>query len=364
MQDITIMFLATGLFYSIIFIIDLFKKSKDNTIPDMIISVGLGMFVTSPMKYFYDLSSHFLMKNVSTGTSSWLNIITGFLLIGIGFYSRKKLKERIYVLNMHGLISRDISDESAIKELKLVDFKVKEQIIDFIPYFNKGQINTQMNNFICSHIEKDVNKFTSKITDNVGCFTGMAPIPYTIYAGTFMEDANVKRYFEYDGRPGKKVYYEIKNATKKQKKEGWGKLKIYFPNEINTESSEIVLAISISHMISDDNLSQFDGKDIVRLQLDDTADNVIRFKQQLDEYTKKIYECINKDIDHKYSILQKIHLVASIPSCVSIEIGKSIGLRQNRNVNIVSYHFVRESSPQYKFGVYINGKNKGKYVEE
>lgn len=264
---------------------------------------------------------------------------------------------------MHGLISRHISDESAIKELKLADYKVKEQIIDFIPYFNKGQIDAQMNDFICSHIEKDVNKFTSKITDNVGCFTGMAPIPYTIYAGTFMEDANIKRYFEYDGRPGKKVYYELKKATKKQKKEGWEQLKIHFPDKINTQSSEIVLAISISHTISDDNLSQFDGKDIVRLQLDDTADNVIRFKEQLDEYSNKICECINKDIDGTYPTLQKIHLVASIPSCVSIEIGKNFGLRQNRNVNIVSYHFLRESSPQYKFGIYINGENKGKYIE-
>jgi len=363
MSEINIILLII-IISAVVFFASTKKTSKDVSISNAIIVTGLGMFSTSIPKTFTDFVLLLLGKSVQNGINPYVKMICGFILLIFGMYYRKNLKEKTYVLNMHGLISRDISDESAIKELKLADYKVKEQIIDFIPYFNKGRIDAQMNDFICSHVEKDVNKFTSKITDNVGCFTGMAPIPYTIYAGTFMEDANIKRYFEYDGRPGKKVYYELKNATKKQKKKGWGKLKTYFPNEINAQSSEIVLAISISHMISDDNLCQFDGKDIVRLQLDNTDDNVIRFKEQLDEYSYKICQFINKELDKKYPKLQKIHLVASIPSCVSIEIGKSFGLKQNRNINIVSYHYVRGSSPQYKFGIYINGENaKGKYVE-
>lgn len=348
---------------TVVFFASTKKTSKDVSISNAIIVTGLGMLSTSMPKTFTDFVLLLLGKSVPNGVNPYVKMICGFILLIFGMYYRKNLKEKTYVLNMHGLIARDISDENAIKELELADYKVKEQIIDFIPYFNKGQIDAQMNNFICLHIKKDVNKFTSKITDNAGCFTGMAPIPYTIYAGTYMGNAKIKRYFEYDSRSENQTYYELKNATKKQKKKGWGKLKTYFPNEINAQSSEIVLAISISHMISDGDLSQFDGKDIVRLELDNTDDNVIRFKEQLGEYSNKIYQCINKDIDGKYPTLQKIHLVASIPSCVSIEIGKSFGLRQNRNVNIVSYHFLKESSPHYKFGIYLNGKNKGKYVE-
>lgn len=347
----------------IFLIIDLIKENKETSISDAISGAGLGLIAPS----IYETVINFVIiiagKEIPNGVNPYVNLISGFALIGVGIYYRKNLKEKIHVLNMHGLMPRDISDASAIKELKLVDYKVKEQVIDFIPFFDEGMIDYKINGFICKQIENDVLKFTAKISDKIGCFTGMAPIPYTIYAGTFMENANIKRYFEYDGRSGQKKYYELKKATRKQKKNGWPRLEVVFPNSINEDSTEIVLAISISHIITDENLVQFTGRDVVALRIQGAADNVIQSKEQLEEYSTGIYNCINSDIDNAYPRLQKIHLVASIPSCISIELGKNIGLRVNRNVNIIAYHFMRTATPLYKFGVCVNGNSKGQYTE-
>lgn len=363
MDNTTIIILYMIGMSGIFLIIDLIKGNKETSIPNAIIGAGLGLFAPSTYEIVINAVIVLSDKEIPDGVNPYVNLISGFVLIGVGIYYRKNLKEKIHVLNMHGLTPRDISDASAIKELKLADYKVKEQVIDFIPFFDGGRIDCKINGFICKQIENDVLKFTAKISDNIGCFTGMAPIPYTIYAGTFMENANIKRYFEYDGRSGQKKYYELKKATRKQKKSGWPRLEKVFHNSIERDSTEIVLAISISHNITDENLVQFAGKDIVRLEIQGATDNVIQSKEQLEEYSRVIYDCINTDIDNRYPGLQKIHLVASIPSCISIEIGKNIGLRVNRNVNIIVYHFMRTSTPLYKFGVCVNGNNKGQYIE-
>lgn len=363
MKNTTIIIISLVVFVGFSLLIDFIKENKETTIPDAIISAGLALIVPSAFDSVINTVLTLSGKGILDGINPYVSLISGFILFFVGISLRKNLKEKIHVLNMHGLTPRDISDASAIKELKLADYKVKEQVIDFIPFFDEGRIDCKINGFICRQIEKDVIKFTAKISDDIGCFTGMAPIPYTIYAGTFMENANIKRYFEYDGRSGQKKYYELKKTTRKQKKNGWSHLEKGFPNLINRDSAEIVLAISISHDITDENLIQFSGKDIVRLGIQGTADNIIQSKDQLEEYSRVIYDCINTDIDDMYPVLQKIHLVAAIPSCVSIEIGKNIGLRVNRNVNIIAYHFMRTSTPLYKFGVCVNGNNKGHYIE-
>ena len=363
MNNTTIVIIFVIVFVGVTLFIDFIKENKETTIPDTIIGAGLALIV--PSSYYTGVNVVLALsgKEIPHGINPYVNLISGFILLGVGLFYRKSMKEKIHVLNMHGITPRDISDATAIKELKMADYKLKEQVIDFIPFFNNGEIDEKINGFICKQIHDNVEKFTAKTMDEIGCFTGMAPIPYTIYAGTFMENSNIKRYFEYDGRPSQKKYYELRNATRKQKKDGWNPLIEKFPNTINTNSTEIVLAISISHDVTDENLFQFIGKDTVKLRIHETGDNLIQSKEQLEEYSKVIYDCINKDIDSKYPVLQKIHIVASIPSCISIEIGKSIGLRTNRNVNIIAYHFIRTANPVYKFGVCINGSNKGQYIE-
>lgn len=103
-------------------------------------------------------------------------LVCGLALVVIRLLCKKNMREKVHVLNMHGLISRDISEKKAIKELKLADYKVKEQVIDFIPFFNNGNINAGINRSICNQIQTNVESFIAKTSDDIGCFTGMAPI--------------------------------------------------------------------------------------------------------------------------------------------------------------------------------------------
>ena len=59
---------------------------------------------------------------------------------------------------------------------------------------------------IMSTTERDILKLSQH------WFTGMAPIPYTVYAGTFLEAAKIEQYFEYNAHDGK--YYSLKSRKK------------------------------------------------------------------------------------------------------------------------------------------------------
>lgn len=296
---------------------------------------------------------------VDTGENYIIRIIVGIILIIIGILYRMKINERIYILNMYGVaVQKEIDDVKAIKDLNLSEYKVKEQIIDFISFFDGSSMKQNMNSKICRQVEKSSLKFSTKVTNQKhACFTGMAPIPYTVYAGTYLESAKITRYFEYCNANGG-YYYELKKASKKEKAQ-IPDLKLIFPSSpLYPNASEIVLAISISHEVRNQDLSQF-AMDIVTLSLDKPKDNVIRYTQQLNSYKQTIYRCIETDLISKYPNLKTIHIAASIPSCMSIEIGKSIGVRTNRVPDIVVHHYISSNNPPYTFGLYVSGSKKG-----
>ena len=115
---------------------------------------------------------------------------------------------------MYGLYAqRDISDAQAIKDLNLADFKVKELILDFVDVF-KMPMDEDAHNRIIHKIDKTCEKFTERSRDRKSCFTGMAPIPYTIYAGTKLAGSELRRYFEY--RRADSKYYELSNQKRKK----------------------------------------------------------------------------------------------------------------------------------------------------
>ena len=166
-----------------------------------------------------------------------------------------------------------------------------------------------------------------------------------------------EHYFEYNAHNGGH-YYSLKKATKKEIKKGWNKLDIAWPQNIDTNANEVVLAISISHKVNNADLSQF-STDIIHLALNTPQDNVIMYLQQLQEYKNKIDGVIQNQLTTKYPNLKTIHIVASIPSCVSVELGKIIGMRTNRMPDIVVHHYISSHTPCYVFGLHVNGSKKG-----
>ena len=145
MDNTTIIILYMIGMSGIFLIIDLIKGNKETSIPNAIIGAGLGLFAPSTYEIVINAVIVLSDKEIPDGVNPYVNLISGFVLIGVGIYYRKNLKEKIHVLNMHGLTPRDISDASAIKELKLADYKVKEQVIDFIPFFDGGRIDCKIN---------------------------------------------------------------------------------------------------------------------------------------------------------------------------------------------------------------------------
>jgi len=265
----------------VVFILTIFSDKKENSISNTMIAAGIAL-VTSCVpglnELLIELISGLLKVKISGNEGSYLfRVVTGLVLLLLGILLHFMLKERVYILNMYGIAAqKDIDDPKAIKDLKLAEFKIKEQIIDFVQLFDGGvNIKPKVNEAICRYIKNATVKFTAKVSDQkASYFTGMAPIPYTVFAGTFFESAKIHGYFEYDAH-NDGCYRKLKKATKRMKKSGWEHLNIVFPQNINANTTEVVLAISISHKVRNEDLSQF-SSDIVHLELDNPQDTNVR----------------------------------------------------------------------------------------
>ena len=341
------------------YFINLFSGKEEDSVSNTLILTGISLIasgIPAISDAVVDCIFQLLSLQSPENEDGYLfRAIIGLALVVLGLALKVNLKKRIYVLNMYGIAAqKDIDEPKALADLKLAEHKVKEQIIDFVQLFNGGTaINPTSNKAICKQIENATAKFSAKATEQKKTyFTGMAPIPYTVYAGTFLETAKIEQYFEYNAHDGK--YYSLKSKEKNE----WENLSVTFPQSPDASVTEIVLAISISHKVRDADLSQF-SMDIVHLSLNTTKDNVIKNIKQLKEYKSVMDDVIQNQLIAKYPNLKTIHIAASIPSCVSVELGKIIGMRTNRMPDIVVHHYISSNTPCYAFGLHVNGANKG-----
>lgn len=342
-----------------VYFINMFRGKEENSVSNTLIFTGVPLILSGVPAIsdavIYGIFQLLSLQAPANEGGYFFRAIIGLILVVLGLALKLNLKKRIYVLNMYGIVAqKDIDEPKALADLKLAEHKVKEQIIDFVQLFDGGTaINPESNKAICKQIENATARFSAKATEQKKtCFTGMAPIPYTVYAGTFLEAAKIGRYFEYNARDGK--YYSLKS----RKKGDWETLNVTFPQNPDASVCDIVLAISISHQVRDADLSQF-STDIVHLALNTPKDNVITDIKQLEEYKSKMDDVIQNQLTTKYPNLRTIHIAASIPSCVSVELGKIIGMRTNRMVDIVVHHYISSNTPHYVFGLHVNGSKKG-----
>ncbi|NBK98520.1 MAG: SAVED domain-containing protein [Erysipelotrichia bacterium] len=255
-------------------------------------------------------------------------------------------------------VQKEISDEGNIKDLRLADFKVKESIVDFVDVYNPN-MTEEINKLIVEKIKKNCTAFINRSKDYKSCFTGMAPIPYTILAGTYLSAGKTRRYFEY--RRSDSKYYELCKNNRKR----YDKLEMVFPNTISDDAKEVVVSLSVTRNVKSSDLAQFDGMDIIEIKLPNPKDNIITSVQQLDEYASFVLDNI-EGLGNKYPKLEKVHSVASIPSCLSIELGKKFALNSHRLTQIVSYHYVNSQIPKYPFGIVVSDgstENRGKLIK-
>ena len=341
----------------------LLGPKNGNQLTVAMIMGGFGLIITAfpgVLDCLVNLLQISISGEVTNSNSNIIQIICGFILIAFGFASYYVLKDRIFVLNMFGLyVQPEISEEKNIKDLKLSDFKVKEAIIDFVDIFkSKSKMSDDINETITKKISYETIKFKNRSNGFKSCFTGMGPIPYTIFAGTYLADSHMDRYFEYKRSDNK--YIELK-----KKKKGYPALIEQFPENPNIDSKDVIVTLSITQMIQDSDAVQFGKLDIIKIKIDNPANNVIISINQLYDYKDKIMNCLEK-LKNEYTQVERIYLLASIPSCMSLEIGKMIALNSNRIPKVISCHYVMSETPRYPFGILITDNasksEKGKLI--
>lgn len=274
--------------------------------------------------------------------------------ICINLYSKKKL----YILNINGYMPRRI--EEFFKDLKMTNFEFKERELDFIKIYKKMfavKLDDESFNCIKEEIEQKIESFKNETKEIKRGYTGIAPIPFIIYAGTFLERTKIDNYYEFD-KIETQTYYKLTEKSKTN----YPELKLNTDiNSLNISRTEIVIAISLTQRITEADLCQFSNLDIINMRIDSPKDNVIKSKKQLQKYNNFIFDTI-EELGKKLPNLQTIHLIYSGQSCLPLEIGKR-SVDNTRIPKIISYQYERQQNNKYPWGIVINGQEKGKLIK-
>lgn len=343
------------------------KNNRENSFATVLFSNGMLLIVSSSSSFFDKvLVGVGVMAQYDNAVSLagefnkfyfGLGCVLILLAVALRLYSRK----RLYVLNINGYSTMRV--ESYIPAIKIQNSDFKEREIDFINiYRHLFSIKKDIDSFECikAEIKDKVTAFkneTSKITKG---YTGIAPIPFIMYAGTFMDRVKIDEYYEYD-KIKSKNYYTLKDKSIINK---CAELKDYTNlNKFDETKSEIVVAVSLTRKISDSQLNQFINTcNVVKYEVDNPEDNIIRYKQQLNEYVNVIMDKFEK-LSRDFPNLVKIHFVYSGQSCLAFEIGKRC-VDSTRIPQVISYQFENQNEVKYPWGIVINGSHKGELIRK
>lgn len=327
------------------------QKRREEALSDILITVGLQLIISSFGTFDDKVFAYISDSEVET---NYLQLGSGIFLlaVGIGFYFY--VKKRLYILNINGYFDKRI--EQHHQDLNLSSFEFKEREIDFIRIFRKG-IGSNACNEILEEISGKISTFKAESKDKSRAYTGIAPIPFIFIAGKLFEREKVDKYFEYDKL--NQTYYSLTISRKKRKP--YPPLEQMTPlNSIPSVSvEEIVVAVSVTQKISDTHLSQF-SYPIIHLSVNQPTDNMIKYTDQLESYTRIVYEIL-LTISNHFQNLKRIHLVYSGQSCLAFEVGKLID--DQRMVEVINYQYSIQNNPLYPWGIVLNGNRKGTYIE-
>lgn len=341
-----------------------FKKKDENVSNIAIFSLGSTLIINASGNNFDGLLKVIAIITNKDYASEMIQdfnfpyFIFGVLLVILSIFLTYYKKTNIKILNINGYFKRSIEDY--IKKSKDLRNDIKEYEIDFINIYQKifkKHLDKESYECIIGKIEQDVNAFKNYSRDGKRGYTGIAPIPLIMYAGTFLEREKIDDYYEFD-KIEKNAYYKLNN----KKIAVYPKLKLEQDiNSVNITKKEVVIAISITAKITDSQLEQFKEKsNILNVGIDNPMDNVIKSKKQLINYTNTIFDII-QTIFEKFNQIQNIHIVCSSQSCLALEIGKRC-VDDTRLPQIISYQYEAQSDVKYPWGIRINGNDKGELI--
>lgn len=351
-----------------------FKSKKEESLGTLLITSGLGLVMSSTDgltdKIFLAIGVIAQSEHVEMlqGKFNYFYFFTGIILLFIGVFMKIYVKSKLYILNINAYIPKKI--ESYFNDLKLSNFQFKEREIDVIKLYKKI-FNPTLDEYslkcILEELEEKVKAFANEGKDFKKGYTGIAPFPLVMYAGTFLERTKINEYYEFD-KIGTETYYKLDNDKKKLfSKIKYPKLTLKTDiNLLDKKAKEIVIAISITQPILDEELIQFNCNiPTVHLSVDSPKDNTIRYKEQLTEYNNFIINML-EDLGKKIPALEKIHLVYSGQSCLALEMGKRT-VDNTRLCQIICYQYERQNgnvtSVRYPWGLIINSDKKSQFIK-
>ena len=332
---------------------DLFcEKDEEKTTSDKLIEGGITVilatlpsFSDSFLQFLYDWLQ--IAKTVEKGGFSpcWL-IGLGLLLIAMGvILNIVDASSKYVILNMPGTIHHT-KEDGMLKSLKTDKCdEIETNTTNCQAEMQK--LSQTKTTAILGDIQAQMVRFNRE-TKSKRCFTGMAPIPFIVFAGTRHRGSDIKYYLEFD--KATQQYSKLNNAKE---------YPILNKSTITTTTSEeIVVAVSTTALINAANTGQF-NLPVFNLSLNEPKDNAIFSKRQLNDYVNTTVTYIS-DICKQNSQITKVHLLLATQACFAYALGKLLVNMQNRVPQIISYHYI---APSYKVGIVINGSSAGQIVK-
>lgn len=304
--------------------------------------------ITKNREYAFEMTQDF----------KWQYFILGIILIIISIwltcYKRKKVK----ILNINGYFKRNLDEY--IEKNKDLSKNIREYEINIIDIYNrlfKDNLDNESYQCIIGKIQEDVKSFKNLSESGKKGYTGIAPIPFIMYAGTFLGRQKFDEYYEFDKKE-KHTYYKLKD----KKLNIYPKLKVKQEiKDLDKNKKDVVIAISITSQITNEQLIQFNEKcNIVNIGIEHPCDNAIKSKKQLIEYTNIIFDTI-QNIFEMFGKIENVHIVCSSQSCLAIEMGKR-SIDDTRLPQMIIYQFEAQNGVKYPWGIKINGREKGKLI--
>lgn len=346
----------------IFFIINKFRlKKKEQGVSAILLTIGSSLVVgsfgdvwsninqTITTVFLSESVDEVIETNSAFSQTNWVQLITGILLMGVGGYLAYFVKNKLFILNINAYFDKRI--EPSNKDLGLSTFEFKEREIDLIKIYKKNQIKDSYKE-VLEIIEDKTTSFSLESRNFRRGYTGIAPIPFIMWAGLHLKREKIDEYFEYDKIQTDK-FYKLKKGGKYPQIQ-----REKYLNQNDSNTNEIVIAVSITKRIALEQMKQFGDVKKVELYINEPKDNAIKYRSQLIEYAQEVAKTI-EDISASASF-KKIHLLISSQSSLALEIGKRVD--DQRMAEIICYFFDIKQDKNYPWGITMNGENKGKII--
>ena len=117
----------------------------------------------------------------------WQYFVLGIILIIISIWLTYYKRKNVKILNINGYFKRNLDEY--IEKNKDLSKNIREYEINIIDIYNrlfKNNLDNESYQCIIGKIKEDINAFKNLSESAKKGYTGIAPIPFIMYAGTFL----------------------------------------------------------------------------------------------------------------------------------------------------------------------------------